>query len=689
MTTSELIQPGHLKRKAVIYIRQSTPNQVTSHRESQKMQRAMKDRALQLGWPEHLIEVVERDTGLSAQNTEGRDGYKALLSELALGLVGVVLSYESTRLSRNCSDWYVLLDLCAYNRCLIADRDGIYDPANPNGRILLGMKGMLSEFELHTLRGRLIAGAQNKAARGELALRLPAGLCRRHDGTVVKDPDLRVQETISLVFDSFLRLKSAYKVLTHLRNGALMIPRRQGHEETVWREPTLSAILRILKNPAYAGAFAYGRTQCFHAPGGKYSRKHRKRSEWTLVKDRYPAFVPWEAYERIQSIIEDNYAEYRRRRSRGVTRKGRALLQGLVYCAECGHKMSVQYTQGARYVCEELRASRGEATCQFLPAAPLDDYVAGAFFEALSPSELDIFSKAMEEQGELDKKVDAARERELQRLRYEADLARRQYDKVDPDNRLVASELERRWEEALRGLRAAELRFEQDRQERDKTVPIQVPPDVRQAFESVSRSLPIQWESGAFTHEQKKALLRCLIDKVALRRTQSGGQVHTRIVWRGGAVSEDDVFVPVRSLSQLSNSEEMETLVLELNAQDNSNKEIAQILTERGFRSPKHDTVLLSTVRRILRRHGRPSRRRGAQPRRVAGFLTVSQLAEHLGVKKARIHYLIRRRVIQVERDAETGLYLFPERPEQLRQLRERLIGPLQRQTEREEHQDA
>jgi DNA invertase Pin-like site-specific DNA recombinase len=261
MNNSELIQPHHKDRKAVIYIRQSTGHQVLTNVESQKIQRAMRENARRLGWDEGAIEVVETDLGLSAKSTEGREGYKRLLSDVALGRVGLVLSYESTRLSRNCTDWYPLLDLCAAEDCLIADRDGVYDPSSANGRMLLGMKGILSEMELHTLRGRLLAGIQSKAKRGDLALALPAGLVRQEDGSVVKDPDLQVQQAIDVVFDSFVKLKTAAKVLRHFCDKHLTIPKRHRNDETVWCAPSLSKIIGVLKNPAYAGAFVYGKAR--------------------------------------------------------------------------------------------------------------------------------------------------------------------------------------------------------------------------------------------------------------------------------------------------------------------------------------------------------------------------------------------------------------------------------------------
>ena len=343
---SEHVTARHLSRKAVIYIRQSTPNQVLSNQESTRLQYALRQRALELGWHDHDIEVIDADLGLSAQTTSHRQGMMDLIGRVTLGEIGLILSWEVTRLSRNCSDWYPLLDLCGYRQCLIADRDGVYDPGCQNGRLLLGLKGTISEIELHTLRGRLTAGLHSKAARGDLGLILPAGLTRDPSGVVTKDPDQEVQARVALVFATFLEKKSASRTLRTLQGHGLTLPRRDRHGGIRWKPPTVSAIIAMLKNPAYAGAFVYGRTGATRAPlpGARPLQKPRPREEWRfVVKDKYPAYISWETFDRIQEMLSDNYAEYDRNKTRGVPRPGAALLHGIVYCGECGHKMVVQY----------------------------------------------------------------------------------------------------------------------------------------------------------------------------------------------------------------------------------------------------------------------------------------------------------------------------------------------------------
>ncbi len=681
MSTTPIAQPHHLRRKAVIYIRQSTGHQVLTNTESQQLQHAMREHAQHLGWPDERIEVVETDLGRTAQSTDRRDGYKALLAEVALGQVGIVLSYESTRLSRNCTDWYPLLDLCAYNQCLIADRDGVYDAATPNGRLLLGMKGIVSEVELHTLRGRLIAGVQQKAQRGDLALILPAGLLRQSDGVVVKDPDRAVQHAITLVFQTFVERRSASQVVRLFRDQGLRLPRRHRNCDTVWRTPTVAAVIAILRNPAYAGTFAYGKTQTQVPPGGGRPQQRRlPSSQWkVIVHDRYPAYVTWETFARIEAILADNYATYGQNQRRGVPRQGAAMLQGLVSCGRCGHKMAVQYKGGTQYLCTYLRSRTQAPVCQRVRADPVDQYVVNAFFDALAPAELDLYEQALEQRRQQHLEIDRAQHYTLQRLEHAADQARRRYEEVDPAYRLVAAELERRWEAALQALQEAQEQYARLQQKPEVDASLAIPPELREAFCSLGQSLPTLWRQETLSRAQRKALLRCLIDKVVLDR-RTPDTIATRIVWRGGALSELEVPCSIGRLADLSNFSQLETQILRLESQGKSDEDIAQLLTLKGFRSSHHAELLPSTVRLIRLRHGRLHRYWGPRPRRVSGSLTVPQIATAVGVKPHWIYHLISRDRIVVKRDEETGLYLFPDRPETLeafRQFRDGAVSEL------------
>jgi len=315
MNISDLIRPRHLTRRAKIYVRQSTQQQVVSNQESLRLQYALTQRARELGWPEAGIDVVDADLGRSGATTEGRAGFQGLVAEVALGHVGILIAYDATRLARNCAHWYQLLDLCGRTDCLIADRDGVYDPSTINGRLLLGMKGQISELELHTLRARMTAGILSKAQRGDLAVVLPTGLVRLPGGKVVKHPNREVQDRLSLLFQTFLEQRSIPRVVRVLRERELLVPRRDRYGDIQWRQPTISILHKILTNPAYAGAFVYGQRREVHEDGSPRPRRKRvSADQWRVcVKDKYPAYVSWEDFEKIAAMLHDNHSEYQRR----------------------------------------------------------------------------------------------------------------------------------------------------------------------------------------------------------------------------------------------------------------------------------------------------------------------------------------------------------------------------------------
>jgi len=533
---SDLVTASHLARRAIVYVRQSTPHQVLSNQESLRLQYALRQRARGLGWHEADIEVIDADLGLSGASAVGREGFKDLVARVALGEVGLILSIKVTRLARNCSDWYPLLDLCGRHGCLIGDRDGLYDPGLPDGRLVLGLKGTISEMELHTIRSRLTSGLLAKAGRGELALQLPTGLVRDPSGVVTQDPDAEVRSRIALVLSTFLQARTAVRVVGVLRARGLALPRRGRHGDMVWRAPTIAAVTTILRNPAYAGAFVYGRTR-LGPPGAHGRQKQRRRSpaEWRIVvKDRYPAYVDWETFERIGAILADNRSDYMRVRGRGIPRDGAALLHGITWCGECGHKMTVSYKRGSTYACAYLQRQHGTPHSARLQAAPIDDAVVAEFLDAVAPAELDALVTAERARRDAEAGLRKAEREQLQRLRYEAALAERQYRRVDPDNRLVAAELERRWEAALVELRRGEEAMA--RREAATAAPTVSDRDLRARAAELGRQLPGIWADPKIGQAKRKELLRCLIDKVVLRRTASNA-VAVRIVWRGGAVS--------------------------------------------------------------------------------------------------------------------------------------------------------
>jgi DNA invertase Pin-like site-specific DNA recombinase len=675
---SDLVKPHHLERRAIIYVRQSTPHQVLGNQESLRQQYALRHRAKELGWREADIEVIDADLGLSAAAAAHRPGFKDLVAQVTVGEIGLILSIEVTRLARNCSDWYPLLDVCGHRACLIADRDGIYDPALPDGRLLLGLKGTISEVELHTIRGRLTAGLLSKAARGELALQLPVGLVRDPSGVVLKDPNTEVQDRITLVFDSFLQVRTASRVVRVLHERGLGLPRNR-HGEVCWKPATVAAVTSMLKNPAYAGIFAYGRTRLRQASAGKpRTQLSRAERDWRfVVPDRYPAYVTAERFAKIQTMLRDNRAEYQRLHSRGIPRDGAALLHGITWCGICGHKMVVRYKGGSQYVCNHLHTQRGEPVCQTLRAAAIDAHVAAAFLEAITPAEMDAWAQAHRSEQQATSALIRAEEQQVERLRYQASLAERQFNRVDPDNRLVAAELERRWEAALSELRRAEAAQMQRISEAGAAGAAAPDPALREQALGLGRRLPAIWADPQVSREHRKALLRCLIEKVVLQRIARDA-ARVRIVWHGGAVSEMTVPLPVNALTAMPRGAEMEARVLELARAGKRDEEIIYILTADGHRSPWCSTgILASTIRGIRLRHGIKMTPRCTRWPRLPDWLTVTAMAARTQIPEKWIRARLRSGVIQTRREA-SGRYLFPDTVEALDSIRRLRSGAVE-----------
>jgi DNA invertase Pin-like site-specific DNA recombinase len=659
LVKSELIKPSHLTRKAVVYIRQSTPHQVVSNQESLRLQYALRERAHELGWHEADIDVIDADLGLSGASAAGRSGFKELVGRVGLSEVGLILSIDVTRLARNCSDWYPLLDICGLRGCLIADRDGVYDPGSANGRLLLGLKGTISELELHTIRSRLTAGLLAKAERGDLALSLPIGLLRDPTDVVVKDPDLAVQGRLELVFEMFLKFRTVAKVMRVLNERGLHLPRRDRHGDLRWARATISSVALILKNPAYAGAFVYGRTRMrMPVQGALKAKAPRPLDEWRIIiKDRYPAYIDWPTYEKIGAIIRDNRAEYMRTKTRGAPRNGELLLHGIAWCARCGHKMFVRYKGGGQYVCNHLRSNEGLPTCQEMRAARIDQAVADAFLTALAPAELDALSKARRAQHQVDSALRTGAERELERKRYAAALAERQFNRVDPDNRLVAAELERRWEAALNEVRAAEDALAQQACSHP-VVPIGIDKALQGKVVSLTGRLPQIWADPTTTDAQRKALLRCLVDKVVLDRGEHD-VASVRIVWRGGAATNLKVRRRVNAVGKLTRGMEMRDQALALARAGMYDDQIAAALTTEGHRSPNSEAeVLPITVQRIRHAAGIPITMQRTRWTHDPGVLTAPELAAKLGIPVNWLYVQIRKGKLFVDRQP-SGAYLF------------------------------
>ena len=667
MNTSELIQPRHLDRKAMIYVRQSSPNQVITNKESQRMQYALRERAAAFGWHEQDTNVIDADLGRSGTTVDHREGFQYLVAQIALDAVGILLAFDATRLARNCSHWYQLLVLCGHHDCLIADRDGVYDPTSINGRLLLGLKGQISELELHTIRARLTAGILSKAERGELGLTLPTGLIRT-DGVVTKHPSAEVRNRIDLIFATFLEQKSVAQTVRWFIKNDLLLPRRNRHGDIRWKRTTAASISSFLNNPAYAGAAAYGRSRWKKSGNtGKMQQRKLPPQQWRYcVQGKFPEYISWDMFERIQTMLRDNYAEYARNKTRGVPREGKALLHGIVYCGECGHKMCVQYKGGTQYLCNHLKQQTGAPVCQRIGGDAIDDTVVAWFFEALSVAEINVAVAALQATDDEYEQVISAHEEQAERLRYESQLAERQFMKSDPDNRLVTGELERRWESSLRELKSAEEELDRLRQDAPSYI---IPEDLLDVLRDAGLRLPELWNAKLLSDAQKKTLLRSLIDKVVIHRL-APDQVQTRVVWRGGATTSDVVRVTVGKFAWLSGAAEMEATIKRMTDEGHSDAAIAEHLTAAGHCSPRADKVLESTVRLTRLRLGILRTVHQSHPRHVEGFLTIPQLAKKLGISRWWISDRIRNGTIQAKKDERAKCYLFPDTPATLAELK-------------------
>jgi Recombinase/Recombinase zinc beta ribbon domain len=535
----------------------------------------------------------------------------------------------------------------------------------------------------------MTAGLLNKAQRGELALTLPIGLLRDAIGKVHKDPNRAIQDRLELVCSTFLRVRSASKVLQFLNSHDLCLPRRDRFGDGIWKKPTVAAILQILKNPAYAGAFVYGKTRSMRKdPASPHTQEVRlPMDQWKMrVNDVYPAYIAWETFEQIQQMLLDNYAAYDRNTSRGVPRDGAALLHGIVYCGECGHKMVVQYKNGTRYLCNYLRQHYHVPVCQYIHADPVDRQVVEAFFQALSPVELDVYAAAVATQQATAQQITHAHQQHLERLRYEAQLSQRQFNRVDPDNRLVAAELEKRWEAAL-----AELKRAEEAQTMGSVSPaslLTLSAELQTAFQAIGQHLPTVWQQGRLRQQHKKALLRALIDKVVVHRL-ARDQMQARIVWKGGETTTLVIPVPIGTFKDLAGAETMERMILERSTAGILDEAIAQELTDLGYRSPMGLVVLPSTVKGIRLKHGIFQKRSQSHPRRIEGALTISQIATALDIDPHWIYDRIHNGTIQVDKDPITRLFLFPDSPTTLEQFRHLHSGKFQNLRFSRGHQDA
>ncbi len=613
--SEDRVTTSHRAKLAYIYVRQSTAGQVRQHQESTELQYRLVDRAILFGWPKERVEVIDDDLGKSGASSDDRYGFQRLIAEIGLGKAGLVLSLDASRLARNNRDWHQLLELCSLFGVLIADGERLYDPCAYHDRLLLGLSGIMSEAELHQIKVRLHQGERQKAARGELRMPLPAGLCRGRDGRVVLNLDEEVQARLLLLFAKFRELRSAKAVMRYLQQAGLRLPvrplRGPAPHEVVWRPADNARVLDVLKNPAYAGAYVYGRRRrdpIGRRPGARHgSTVAVAPQDWPVcLKDAYPGYISWEEFMANQRRLADNLNRYAANRP-GVPRKGNALLQGIVVCGRCGRHMYLRYSgrhgDYPVYHCSADQQRDGGRRCQEVRALGVDGEVERLALAALAPDRIAVAVAALGELEEEARLLERQWSLKRERTRYEAERARRQYDAVEPENRLVARSLERAWEERLRQVEQIEAEYADWR----RAQPLSLSDADRAQILLLGEDLPRLWKAATTTAAERKQMLRLLLKEVVLDQRRERGQVWIRIVWQTGATSEHRIQRRVHAYTEYAALERLEARVRELNAAQKMDGEIATILNAEGLVSARGRPFSGAEIHLLRKRWGIPT----------------------------------------------------------------------------------
>ena len=644
----------HLARQAVVYVRQSSATQVQRHPESARRQYALTERAQRLGWAAEQVEVIDEDQGKSGAGRAAapeRAGFARLASAVGLGEVGLVLALEVSRLARNSAEWYRLLELATLSGALIADEDAVYDPRQFNDRLLLGLRGTVSEVELHCLQARLQGARLSKVRRGELALPLPVGYVRGRDGQVELDPDQEVQGALRAIFAQFERLGTAAGVLRFFRAHGLRLPRRPvggpAHGELVWAKPSYQAVHLVLSNPAYAGAYAYGRPRREGAAPGLGPPGPRRRFALdaleVLLRDHHPGYVSWDRYLATRAQLRDNTRQFAS--GRGAPRPGPALLPGLVVCGRCGCRMQTHYSPTSpSYVCRTRQKRYGEPVCQSLAIAHVDQAVGAAFLAVVEPAAVEALLALSDEVDRERAQAERQWQLRLERARYDAARARRQYDACEPENRLVARELETRWNARLRTVAALEAEYQ--RAQRRGLAPLT---DAEKAqLRALVGDVPALWHAAATTAEDRKRLLRCLVREAVLTRDTAakgaGGVTTVRLGWKSGAWTAVRVRRP--STADQARTPSAVLARIRTSAAQVPDERIAEHLNADGVTTRQGLPWTALRVERIRRYHriptkcpAMPTRLPVAGQPRGDGLMSVGAAAARLGVAPSALSH--------------------------------------------------
>lgn len=636
MNQNSKITGRHLSRTAYLYIRQSTLRQVQENTESTIRQYALREKLVSFGWDPSLIEVIDCDLGHSGKTSENRDGFKELVANVANGMAGTVACIEASRLSRSSSDWGRLIEYCAMTDTLLIDADGIYNPNDFNDRLLLGLKGTMSEAELHFLQERMRGGLMNKAKRGELKKPLPIGYLYDECGRIVKDSDIQIREAIDLFFRTFRIVKTAHGMVEYYKKKGYQFPHRihKGFRkgEVVWMDLANSRVLDTLHNPTYAGVYHYGENQTVWTKDGRKSRP-AKREDWhVFLKDHHEGYISYEDFEWNERVLAAN------RQAWGATdgkktppREGAALLQGIVLCGKCGSRMSIRYTQQQKgmivrntpiYMCQRKSVETGGKVCQGIVGTNIDHKLSEIVKERLTPEAIRVSVEVQKEVNRRKGEQSRYFKLQVEKAKYEADLARRRFMGVDPDNRLVALELESAWNLRLSQLQEAEKKYEEEWKKH------QYPDDAQleQSVLGLSENFYKIWDAPELRAEDKKRIVRYLIEDVTLLKKEETTMMQIR--FRGGTTEEVEIpnTLPTYKLWQTSDA------VLDILRKEGTNhtfKELAAMLNESGYRSGKGRRFDGRIVAYVMREYGIPTKK---DKYLSLGYVTTKEMAEKMGI---------------------------------------------------------
>lgn len=669
------IQKCHLQKPAYIYLRQSSMNQVRHNQESTERQYALRDKAIALGWPVDMIHILDGDLGLSGSHATLRKDFQSLVALVSMNKAGAVFALEASRLSRSCTDWHRLLELCAFTNTLIIDEDGCYNPSDFNDQLLLGIKGTMSQAELHFLRARLQGGKLNKAKKGELRRPLPVGYVYDDENNIVFDPDIQVQHALRFLFDSFRLTGSAYGVVHKFSKEGVDFPKRSyggvWKGKLIWGRLTEGRVLGVLKNPTYAGAYVHGRYQSFKEIGSdgtfRCTTKMMPMSAWTvLINDHHEGYITWKQHINNQKILENNRTNGEETLLKGPAREGLALLQGLLLCGGCGRRLTVRYKgNGGIYPTYECNWKRREGlstgSCMHLRSDLIDTPIINRVLEVIKPKQIEAAVKALEEIERREEAVDNQWRMQIERAEYEANLAQRRYEAVDPDNRLVAGTLEKRWNEALLKFEEIRHKFEEHKQKNR----ISATEDQKKQLLKLAHNLQKLWKAHSTSAKDRKRILRLIIKDITVEKTAEPKQIVLHIRWQGGAIEDIPVEIPASYSDQIRNKDHIIVRVREL-SQSYTDAQIVNLFNEEGLKSAKGRRFTISMIKWIRYKHGiiGPVLKR-------ADELTVNQVMDRFSISRYVVYYWIERKFISARRLNHGSPYWISIDPQKEKELTE------------------